>query len=201
MAKLTASLLLVTEPTELANISRSLQGSDKAELFTNAGPVQAEIIGNVIGNRALLTAGLDVSESDALAEVLRRLKTPREIVEVASNQAPVHQVILEGDDTDLTKLPVPFQPGLDGGPYISASIDYTRDADTGWTNVGIRRLMLRGRRETGIDAGALSRGPRHFGDLMNAVGSRDGREVVLELDELRQAGKLVRNEDGKYALV
>src|SRR5262249_27966387 len=44
-----------------------------------------------------------------------------------------------------------LQHGLDGAPYISASIDYTVDARTGWTNVGVRRLMLRGRRETGVD--------------------------------------------------
>jgi 2,5-furandicarboxylate decarboxylase 1 len=46
---------------------------------------------------------------------------------------------------------VHLQHGLDGAPYISASIDYAVDARTGWTNVGIRRLMLRGRRETGVD--------------------------------------------------
>ena len=44
-----------------------------------------------------------------------------------------------------------LQHGADGGPYISSSIDYVVDGKTGWTNVGIRRLMLRGRRETGVD--------------------------------------------------
>jgi UbiD family decarboxylase len=41
--------------------------------------------------------------------------------------------------------------GLDGAPYISASVDYVRDSKTGMTNVGIRRLMLRGKDETGVD--------------------------------------------------
>ena len=54
-----------------------------------------------------------------------------------------------GDDADLTKLPVHLQHGYDGAPFISASIDYCVDRLTGLTNVGIRRLMLRGRRETG----------------------------------------------------
>ena len=65
-------------------------------------------------------------------------------------EAPVQQVV-ETDTADLTTLPVHLQHGLDGGPYISASIDYARDSSSGWTNVGIRRLMLRGRRETGVD--------------------------------------------------
>jgi hypothetical protein len=48
---------------------------------------------------------------------------------------------------------------------------------------------------------ALSSGPLHFGVFMNAIGSRDGCDVVIDLDELRQTEKLVRNDDGKYALV
>jgi 2,5-furandicarboxylate decarboxylase 1 len=143
---------IVKVDTDLANIAHSLQGSDKAVYFTNAGPEKTEIIGNVMGSRRLLGAALDVNEQDALSELLKRLETPQEIVEVASAQAPVHQIILEGAEADLTKLPVPFQHGMDGGPYISATIDYVKDPETGLTNVGCRRLMLRGRRETGIDA-------------------------------------------------
>src|SRR6202044_2432478 len=64
---------------------------------------------------------------------------------------PVQQVVLTGDDADLTQLPINLQHGLDGGPYISAAIDYARDAKTGLMNVGVRRLMLRGRQEAGVD--------------------------------------------------
>src|SRR6185503_7289816 len=41
--------------------------------------------------------------------------------------------------------------GADGAPYISSSTDFVVDPKTGFTNVGVRRLMLRGRREAGID--------------------------------------------------
>ena len=41
-----------------------------------------------------------------------------------SAEAPVHEVVLTGEDADLTTLPVHLQHGLDGAPYISASIDY-----------------------------------------------------------------------------
>ena len=49
-----------------------------------------------------------------------------------------------------------MQHGCDGGPYISASIDYVIDPKTGWTNVGLRRLMLRSRTEAGVDLVAPS---------------------------------------------
>jgi hypothetical protein len=35
---------------------------------------------------------------------------------------------------------------------------------------------------------------------MNALGSRDGREIVRALGELRQAGRLGRDEIGRWTL-
>ena len=47
---------------------------------------------------------------------------------------------------------------------------------------------------------ALADGAKSFGELMVAVGSRDGREIVRALDDLRKAGRLSRIEDGLYEL-
>ena len=48
---------------------------------------------------------------------------------VRSADAPVHQVMCTGDEADLTRLPVHLQHGLDGGVYISASIDVSESSD------------------------------------------------------------------------
>jgi 2,5-furandicarboxylate decarboxylase 1 len=48
--------------------------------------------------------------------------------------------------------------------------------------------------------GALASGPKNFQQLMSALGSRDGRELVLALGELRQRSELARLPDGEYAL-
>jgi hypothetical protein len=47
---------------------------------------------------------------------------------------------------------------------------------------------------------ALADGPKTFEALMAALGSRDGREVVLVLEALRSAGRLTRDRDGRYML-
>ena len=39
-----------------------------------------------------------------------------------------------------------------------------------------------------------------FGEIMAALGSDDGREIVLHLDDLRRKGSLTRLEEGEYAL-
>lgn len=47
---------------------------------------------------------------------------------------------------------------------------------------------------------ALEAGPKSFRELMEAAGSRDGREVLIELDAVRNEVGLERNPDGRYKL-
>jgi 2,5-furandicarboxylate decarboxylase 1 len=47
---------------------------------------------------------------------------------------------------------------------------------------------------------ALESGPKTFRDLMQATGSRDGRDVIIELDDVRAQGVLDRTADGRYEL-
>jgi 2,5-furandicarboxylate decarboxylase 1 len=139
------------EPVDLAGIARILEGNPRAVHFLAAGPERQEIVGNVVSSRNRIARAFGVAPERLAAEIARRLAGRPQIVEVAGAEAPVQQVVLTGDAADLTALPVHLQHGLDGAPYISASIDYVIDARTGWTNVGIRRMMLRGRREAGVD--------------------------------------------------
>ena len=47
---------------------------------------------------------------------------------------------------------------------------------------------------------ALGAGPMFYADIVEGLGSQDGREVACALDALRQAGRLVRDRDGRYLL-
>ncbi|HEX4194195.1 MAG TPA: hypothetical protein VHY80_13905, partial [Stellaceae bacterium] len=46
----------------------------------------------------------------------------------------------------------------------------------------------------------LADGPATYLDLMAALGTRDGREILLVLEKLYEAGKLGRLDDGRYVL-
>jgi len=140
----------IEQPVELADVAAKLDGNARAVWFSRAGG--AELAGNVAGSRSRLALALD-SPRDLLAEVRRRLAVAQEVIEV--REAPVHAVV-ETAEADLTALPVHLQHGFDGAPYISSAMDVTRDPASGLTNVGIRRLMLRGRREAGVDLNAPS---------------------------------------------
>ena len=54
-----------------------------------------------------------------------------------------------------------------------------------------------GKRFPSLEA-AVADGPKFFEDLMSAVGSRDGREVVRALAALRDKVALDRDGEGRY---
>src|SRR5438552_4511624 len=145
-----AELQRVEEPVELGDVAAMHDGNAKAVWFARAGG--AELAANVTASRSRLAIAFGTTPDRLLAEVLKRLGEPQPVTEV--KQAPAQEVVER--DPDLTALPVHLQHGYDGAPYISASMDFTRDAARDVTNVGIRRLMLRGRREAGVDLNAPS---------------------------------------------
>src|SRR6266700_4943486 len=144
------------EPIDLADVAQVLEDNPKAVWFRAVGPERHELVGNLTGSRARIARAFGVSASELSTEIRQRLRAKPDLFEVAGAQAPVQEIVLTGADADLTTLPVHLQHGEDGAPYISSSVDFAVDPATGWTNVGIRRLMLRGRREAGIDLNSPS---------------------------------------------
>jgi 2,5-furandicarboxylate decarboxylase 1 len=164
------------EPVALAQVAEILDGNPHAVLFENAGATGTRLAGNVIASRRRLALAFGAEPGALLPEILRRLRNKPEICEVPHEAAPVHEVVVTGEDVDLTRLPVHLQHQQDGGPYISAGIDFSIDRTTNLTNVGLRRFMLRGRNETGIDLVAAS-------DLRNIYRSAlpDGKPFPLSV--------------------
>jgi 2,5-furandicarboxylate decarboxylase 1 len=144
------------EPVALTGLSPIIEKSDKAVLFTKAGPEQVEVVAKTAGSRRRLAAAFGTSEDKLYDEYFRRLATPQPVVEIPSRDAPVHQIVLSGREVDLTKLPFHPQHAFDGSCYMSSAIDYTIDPATGRRNVGCRRLSLRNRHETGTNITAPS---------------------------------------------
>jgi 3-polyprenyl-4-hydroxybenzoate decarboxylase len=108
-------------------------------------------------------------------------------------------------DRDLVMLDgmrtLPLDPSLAGGRTgAKAGFDLT------WPFGSNTRIETRvpepprfvGARFASIEA-ALADGPKFFEQLMAAMGSRDGREIVRALDALRGKG-LDRDGEGRYFL-
>ncbi|MGH7032745.1 MAG: UbiD family decarboxylase [Stellaceae bacterium] len=141
------------DPIDLGGV---LDCNPKAVWFRAAGAERAELIGNVMGSRKRLALALGTDEKGFPERLRRGIDNPVAPIEVPQAEAPVQEEVLTGDAADLATLPVHLQHALDGAPYISAGIDFARDPETGMTNIGCRRLMLRGRKEAGVDLNAPS---------------------------------------------
>ena len=103
-----------------------------------------------------IAAAFDTTEERLYDEYFRRLGNLQPLVEVPSDEAPVHVIKITGRDVDLTRLPFHPQHARDGSCYISSAIDYTVDPQSGRRNVGCRRLSLRNRYECGTNVTAPS---------------------------------------------
>jgi 2,5-furandicarboxylate decarboxylase 1 len=95
---------------------------------------------------------------------------------------------------------VPIDPSLMG-----ARVGAKAGFDLTWPLGAAQRLDMQvpapprfvGRRFPSIEA-ALADGPKSFEELMSAVGSRDGRDVVRALETLRAKLALDRDGEGRY---
>lgn len=83
-----------------------------------------------------------------------------EPVVVDSAAAPCKEVILRGDDADLSRFPWIMNNPADGGQYISTGAVITEDPEQG-RNVGTHRMMIKGSRKVGLDLSPASHAFQH----------------------------------------
>jgi 2,5-furandicarboxylate decarboxylase 1 len=104
-------------------------GKSPVVIFENPTAHSMPVVTNVAGNRKLLAACLGVEPANLPTAFRERCQTyiPCEVVTDAS----WHEVVIEGEALDLTKLPIPLQFTVDGGPYITAGQLSARDPVTG----------------------------------------------------------------------
>ena len=129
-----------------------------ALLFDNlvGNQTDARVLSNMLGaskERYAIAVGLDpdASTSDlimASRDLMKRRLAPKRI---AKTDAPVNEIVEQGDEIDVTQFPSPkFWPG-DGGRYIgTGDITFTRDPETGRINVGVYRQMVHGPARIGL---------------------------------------------------
>lgn len=123
-------------------------GRSPVVLFDKIKGHQMPLVTNVAGSRKLLAACLGVTPSELPTAFRERCQKyiPCEVVD----NAAWNEVVIEGDDIDLTKLPVPLQFSVDAAPYITAGQITARDPVTGVDTTGFHRLMLKDKNRLGV---------------------------------------------------
>lgn len=123
-------------------------GKSPVILFEDVEGFDIPVVTNIAANRRLLAAAMGTTP-DALPLAYRE-RCQNYIPVERVNEAPWQEVVFEGDDVDLTKLPIPLHFDVDKAPYITAGQLAARDPETGVDTVGFHRLMLKGRNRLGL---------------------------------------------------
>ena len=122
----------------------------KASLFDNlTGFPGWQVCNQIITDRKKWGIGLGVEEGEVIETFNQRVKEPIEPVMVNKTEAPVKELIYQGDEVNLAKLPAAWTSELDPGPFIASGMAIIKDPDTGIRNMSIHRQQIMGKNRTG----------------------------------------------------
>jgi 2,5-furandicarboxylate decarboxylase 1 len=123
-------------------------GRSPVVVYENVEGHTMPVVTNIAGNRRLLAACLGVRTDELPVAFRERCQKYIPCDTVA--EAPWQEVVMEGDEVDLGKLPVPLHFSVDAAPYITAGQITARDPVTGVDTTGFHRLMVKGRNRLGV---------------------------------------------------
>jgi 4-hydroxy-3-polyprenylbenzoate decarboxylase len=120
---------------------------------------ELEDIGREILN--LIEPELPTSFMEKL-RALPRLKKMADFIPRSVKMGPCKEVVLLDEDVNLLDLPVMKCWPLDGGPFITLPLVFTRDPETGARNCGMYRMQVFDERTTGMHWHVHKDGARHY---------------------------------------
>ena len=91
--------------------------------------------------------------------------------------APCKDIILKGDDVDLTRLPMFLHHDRDGHAYTNDNLFISKHPDTGIYDWGVYRSMFRSKNEKSVDMTCTSHRQRIH--AMAAAAKGKNREVAI----------------------
>lgn len=175
-------------PTEVLRVSREVDPIFEATAILwrleNERRFPAVVFENIKGSsipcvtnvhasfpRLAMAIGLpiDATPRDFVLEYMKREENPIAPRLVDADQAPCKEIVITGDDVDVTKLPTLKYHDLDSGQmdpgyeehqgrYITLGYDTLKDPDTDVPNVGIYRLQVKGPNKFGIQISETAHG-------------------------------------------
>jgi 4-hydroxy-3-polyprenylbenzoate decarboxylase len=155
------------EVTEI--VTRTIRSGGPALLFENPKGSSHSLLVNQFGTERRMCLALGVERLDdaatkladvlemqppqGLGEKLRGLKQLKSIADSPPRtvrKGACQEIVLEGDDVDLGRLPVQTCWPGDAGPFITLPAVITRDPRDGKRNVGMYRMQVLGPRATAM---------------------------------------------------
>jgi 4-hydroxy-3-polyprenylbenzoate decarboxylase len=173
------------EISEITDRISKTPGGGKALLFENTG-YDFPVLMNAYGSERRMCLALGVEQLDDVAKEIENLfhllSSPKEGImdklkmlpklgqfaswmpKVKSGRGECQQVVWQGDEADITKLPVITCWPKDGGPFVTLPVIHTKDPNTAARNVGMYRMQVFGAQLTGMHWHKHKVSAKHFNE-------------------------------------
>ncbi|WP_121355169.1 menaquinone biosynthesis decarboxylase [Flavisolibacter nicotianae] len=173
------------EISEITDRISKTAGGGKALLFENTG-YDFPVLMNAYGSERRMCLALGVQHLDDVAKEIETLfhllSSPKESIvdklkllpklgqfaswmpRVRSGRGECQQVVWQGAEADITKLPVITCWPKDGGPFVTLPVIHTKDPVTASRNVGMYRMQVFGPDLTGMHWHKHKVSAKHFSE-------------------------------------
>lgn len=173
------------EIAEITDRISKTPGGGKALLFENTG-YDFPVLMNAYGSERRMCLALGVQHLDDVArnieDLFKLLSSPKESIldklkllpklgefaswmpKVKSGRGACQEVIWQGEQADINKLPVITCWPKDGGPFVTLPIIHTKDPQTNIRNVGMYRMQVFGPQLTGMHWHRHKVSAKHFSE-------------------------------------
>lgn len=187
------------EIAELTDRMVKSEGGGKALLFENTG-TEFPVVTNMMGSSRRIAMALGVERLDDISaridSLLKEALSPKGslwekmralplLADVAkwfpqsvAGRGACQQVVWQGDEVDLERLPMLHSWEADGGAFVTLPMVNTIDPETGMRNVGMYRMQRLDKRSTGMHWHIHKTGARHY-DAYKRLGERMPVVVTL----------------------
>ena len=203
LRRITAPVDRDLEVAEIAN--RMLQAGGPALLFENVKDSAFPIAVNLMGTVERICWAMNMEnplELEDLGKKLSMLQQPKppktvsqaidfgkvlfDVLKAKPSRdyfPPCQQIVIEGNDLDLTQIPMIRPYSGDAGQIITLGLVITKDCETGTPNVGVYRLQLQSKNTMTVHWLSVRGGARHLRKAAEA-GKKLEIAIALGVDPL-----------------
>lgn len=148
-----------------AGIRKTSDIDGPALLFENIkGHPGWRVAGGVYATQKLIALAIGLPMKASEEQIVQRYLQfdQKRVKPKLVSTGPVKEIIIKGNDVDLTKLPIPIYSEKDGGPFLTSGVEIAKHPETGEGNVSIHRRMLLGKDRTAL----LAQPMQHLGAMI-----------------------------------
>ena len=142
-------LIDLHQSVDIRHIATLVDQSDKAILFHTVIGYDIPVLSGIVRTekRAVMSVGCESFRQieDKLQQGIDNPIGPTRV-----STSSTEEIIWQGDEVDLFKLPIPLSSIYDGGPMITAGVVMARDPEYG-INTGVYLFIIKEKNLTGID--------------------------------------------------